>query len=150
MARFKRYQLKKGKCLFVEAKVYDDTDWRPTGTHKPDDINCAHVMDKSVTPAKILKLNKGAAFITRFIVLGVPIKYIPDILVSEYGANVVTNPAGEVETVLNMLDPDFLEERDYKRPYQAPQSLGGGTHSGKYDLDFKVNAFNVGILKGPL
>jgi hypothetical protein len=143
-----RYQLKE-QCLFVEAKVYDDTHWKPTKVYKPDDLKGPHVMDKSTKPATYLKLNEGAAFITRFIVMGVDTDLIRQILISEYGS-AAANPQKEVDDVVKMLLPRFLEDRTYPRPHQDPQNLGEGTHSGKYPLDFGVNPFNVGILKGPL
>jgi hypothetical protein len=143
-----RYQLKE-QCLFVEAKVYDDTHWLPTNDKKPDDIKSAHVMDKSTTPATYLKLNDGAAFITRFIVMGVDTDLIRQILISEYGS-AAADFQQEVTDVVKMLFPRFLANRTYQRDHQDPQNLGEGTHSGKYPLDFGVNPFNVGILKGPL
>lgn len=143
-----RFQLKEGKCLFVDATVYDEKKWRPTDRKKPDDIAFAHVMDKSTSPATYLKLNDAAAFITRFIVLGVDTDLIPQILLSEYGKK-VTAPVTEVASVLEMIGP-FLEPRTYERPYASPKHHGKGQHSGKYDLDFRVNFFNVGALKGPL
>jgi hypothetical protein len=143
-----RYQLKK-KCLFVEAKVYDKTHWLPTDVKKPDDIKSAHLLDKSTKPATYLKLNDGAAFITRFIVMGVDTDLIPKILISEYGS-AAANPQQEVTNVVKMLLPRFLTKRTYLRPHHDPQDLGEGTHSGKYSLNFRVNPFNVGILKGPL
>jgi hypothetical protein len=142
-----RYQLK-GQCLFVEARVYDDTHWLPTNVNKPDDIS-PHVMDKSTTPATYLKLNDGAAFITRFLVMGVDTDLIAKILISEYGS-AAANPQQEVNDVVKMLFPRFLTNRTYQRPHQGPQSLADDTHSGTYPLDFAVNPFNVGILKGPL
>jgi len=136
-----RWELK-DKCLFVDA-----TD-RDTNLKKPDDIAASHVMDKSTAPATYLKLNDGAAFIARFIVMGVDTDLIPQILKSEYGA-AVKDPVAEVQTVVAMLTP-YLKPRSFARPHQAPKDHGKGTHSGKYDLDFRVNWFGTGVFKGPL
>jgi hypothetical protein len=144
-----RYQLK-DKCLFVDAMVYDEKNRKPTLKKKPDDISLAHVMDKSKEPndADYLALNDAAAFIARFIVMGVDTKDIPEILKSEYGSK-VTDPAAEVKAVVALLK-DYLEPRTFARPYEAPKKEGGGKHSGKYDLDFRVNWFGTGGFKGPL
>jgi hypothetical protein len=136
-----RYELK-DKCLFVDA-----TD-RETNTKKPVDIGASHAMDKSTPSAKYLKLNDGAAFIARFIVMGVDTELIAQILVSEYGS-AVRDPAAEVRAVVKMLEP-YLKPRSFARPYQAPRDHGGGQHSGHYDLDFRVNWFGTGVFKGPL
>jgi len=149
------YQLK-DKCLFVDAFVYDEPNKEPKKKTKPDKppttgkIELAHVMDKNPTPAKYLMLNDAAAFIARFIVMGVDTKDIPEILKSEYGSQ-VTNPVADVNAVVAMLFPSYLETpRTSPRPYQAPKDEGKGTHSGIYDLDFRVNWFVTGGFKGPL
>lgn len=136
-----RWELK-NKCLFVDA-----TD-RDTNKKKPDDIAAPHAMDKNASPATYLKLNDGAAFIARFIVMGLDTDLIAQILKSEYGP-AVTDPAAEVAKVVTMLSP-YLKKRSFVRPYQAPNDHGGGHHSGNYDLDFKVNWFGTGVFKGPL
>jgi hypothetical protein len=145
-----RYQLK-NKCLFVDAKVYDDNSGLPTKNAKIDDVILAnpHVMDTSTSPATYLPLNDAAAFIARFIVLGVDTDLIPQILTSEYGS-AVKNPGKEVADVLAMLFPKYMVNRTYARAYDAPKKGNEGTHPGKYLLDFKVNFFGVGAVKGPL
>jgi hypothetical protein len=136
-----RYQLK-AKCLFVDATHRD------TNMKKPDDIPAPHVMDKSTAPATYLKLNDGAAFIARFIAMGVDTDVIPQILSSEYGSK-IKDPVAEVQAVVALLGP-YLEARTFNRPYQAPKDHGKGNHSGSYALDFRVNWFPIGGHKLPL
>jgi hypothetical protein len=136
------YQLK-DLHLFVDA-----TD-RQHNVKKPDDIPFPHVMDKSVTPATYIKLNDAAAFIARFLVMGVDTDDIAQILSSEYGSR-VKDPGGEVQAVVAMLYPDHLENRTFTRNYQAPKDQGHGNHSGVYELNFRVNWFVTGGFKGPL
>jgi hypothetical protein len=147
-----RYQLK-DKCMFVDAYVYDEQNRKP-GAKKPDAIPSPHILDQRTDPATSLKLNDTAAFITRFIVLGVDTDLIPQILQSEYpGAGAIF--ANEVNTVYTMLAP-YLDKRSYQRAHQAPQAIGSAATyqgiSGKkgYDLDFRVNWFPIGGYKLPL
>jgi hypothetical protein len=145
-----RYQLQ-DRCLFVDAYVYDEQNRRPANAKKPDAIPFPHILDQRQNPATYLKLNDAAAFITRFIVMGVDTSIIPQIVQSEYpGAG--GNAANEVETVRTMLLP-YLEDRSYRRTHQPPQALGSPQpHSGVgYSMDFSVNWFGTGgLLKGPL
>jgi hypothetical protein len=152
-----RKQLK-DRCLFIDAYVYDETTRKPTSTKKPAAIQSPHIFDQRTDPATYLMLNDTAAFIARFIVLGVDTTIIPQIYLSEYPA-AGGNAAKEVADVLTMVDP-YLEDRDFKifqRTYQSPQALGNAKPyhgiSGRkgYDLDFNVNWFGTGgLLKGPL
>jgi hypothetical protein len=135
------YQMK-DFCLFVDAKDRD------TSMKKPDDIAAPFVMDKRQEPATYLKLNDGAAFIARFIAMGVDTGVIAQILISEYGTK-IKDPAGEVQAVVALLGP-YLDPRNFVRPYQAPKDHGGGKHLGTYDLDFRVNWFPIGGYKLPL
>ena len=152
-----RWQLKK-KYLFVDALApkkpgNDDYD----GSRKPESIPHAHVMDKRTTPdddsaapSPYLALNPGAGFIARFIVQGVDTDDIlPQILVSEYGIP-LPQAKKEVKDVLTLLT-DCLRPRAHKRQHQAPAVAKQGVHdTGQYQLDFKVNWFGTGVLKGPL
>jgi hypothetical protein len=143
-----RYQLK-NKCLFVDAYLYDEDNRKPTSNKKPDVIGSPHVLDQSTTPGTALKLNDAAAFIARFIVLGVDTDLISQIVTSEYPGDVV-NAAQEVAEVYNMLTP-YLEVRTYQRIHGAPKSKGKQNHQGGYTLDFTVNWFGTGgFMKGPL
>jgi len=96
-----------------------------------------------------LKLNDTAGFITRFIVFGVDTDLIPQILSSEFGGDVVDHQA-EVSKVVEMLKgyllklPPTLE----KKTYEEPKSLGVDGLTGGYDLDFRVNWFPTGWIKG--
>ena len=148
-----RYQLK-DKCLFVDAYVYDEQTRKPT-TKKPDAIPSPHILDQSTDPATCLMLNDAAAFIARFIVLGVDTSIIPQIVQSEYpGAGGIA--ANEVEVVRTLMQP-YLEDRTFKRTHQPPKAMGApkkyqgpGGKKG-YDLDFSVNWFGIGgVLKGPV
>jgi hypothetical protein len=143
------------KCLFVDAFVYDEQNKKPkkkTKPHKPPTtgtIELAHVMDKNPTPAKYLMLNDGAAFIARFIVMGVDTKDILEILKSEYGSN-VANLDADVNAVVALLFPKYIKLRTSARSYEAPKDEGEGDHSGTYSLDFRINWFVTGGFKGPL
>jgi hypothetical protein len=135
------YQLKY-LCLFVDARDHD------TNQRKPDELPAPHVMNKNVEPADYLKLNDGAAFIARFLVMGLDTDLIAQIIRSEYGDK-VKHPLDEVMAVVAMLG-DYLEVRSFDRPYQSPKEQGRGKHVGRYALDFKVNWFGTGVFKGPL
>jgi hypothetical protein len=146
-----RFQLK-DKCLFVDASAYDESNHKPGHKIKCDVIDSAHILDQRVDPPAYLMLNSGAAFITRFIVLGVDtINVIPQILQSEYSGSGAIY-AKEVSDVVQMLS-DYIETRTYQRPHETPANLGAGRQApGKrgYPLDFKVNWFGGGVFKGPL
>jgi hypothetical protein len=146
------YQLR-DKCLFCDAYLYDEQTRKPS-TKKPDLIPAPHILDQSVDPPDCLMLNDAAAFIARFIVLGVDTALIPQIVQSEYrGAG--GNAVKEVQDVEALLTP-YLEYRTFQRPYQPPQVEKPKKYQrpdGKkgYDLDFSVNWFGVGgVLKGPV
>lgn len=146
-----RYQLKP-ECVFVDAYDLDRIE-NPIVPHreKPNtDIKSAHIMDKSTGPPyQYVMLNDGAAFIARFITLGVDSGLIPQILESEY--NIKPSQAQkEFNDALTILLP-YLDPRTYGRTHVGPASLGTGTHkTGKYDLDFRVNILGGGGWKGPL
>jgi hypothetical protein len=137
-----RYKLK-DKCLFVDA--YDVEEKK----RKPDVIPFAHVMNKSTSPAKYLKLNDAAGFITRFIVFGVDTDLIPQILRSEFGGDLEHHKA-EVSKVVEMIKDYLVKRRPILRPkrYAGPKSLGIGELEGGYPLDFRVNWFPTGWIKG--
>jgi len=107
-------------------------------------------LDQRTSPAKYLTLNPTAAFITRFIVMRVDTGLIPGILSSEYGGT--ANFAADVQTVLGLLS-EYLELDEpaiFKRRYGTPNKLGSGNHPGNYTLDFSVNWFGTGFIKGPI
>ena len=115
-----RYQLK-DKCLFVDAYLYDERTRKPS-TKKPDAIPSPHILDQSADPATCLRLNDAAAFIARFIVLGVDTSIIPQIVQSEYpGSGGIA--ADEVEVVRTLMLP-YLEDRTFKRTHQPPKAQG--------------------------
>ena len=139
-----RYKLV-DKCLFVDAKELDGTRKCPQG------LLFAHVMDSRQSPAKVLKFNDTAGFIARFILFGVEIGLIPEIVHSEFGDQ-VKDPLGEVQAVLKMLSP-YVEERKSadRMKYDPASSEDKGTHTGKYDLDFRVNFYaSTGMAKVPI
>jgi hypothetical protein len=140
MARYKM----KDRFLFVDAYDFKDNK------RKPDAIPFAHVLDQTNSPAnKYLKLNDTAGFITRFIVFGVDTDLIPQILSSEFGGAAAEHQA-EVDTVVAMLQ-DYLQKLPpvtQKKSYAGPESLGVDKLTGGYDLDFRVNWFPTGWIKG--
>jgi hypothetical protein len=138
-----RYKLK-DFCLFVDAKEKDGT------RKKPQDLPFAHVLDSRGGGVKVLKFNDTAGFIARFILFGVEVGLIPEIVHSEFGDQ-VTDPLSEVQAVLKMLNP-YIEERKSadRMKHEPPSSEDKGTHSGKYDLDFRVNFYaTTGVSKVP-
>jgi hypothetical protein len=153
-----RWQLKK-KYLFVDALKHKkpQTDDYTTELRKPQDIPYAHVLDKSNSPddngpapSPYVAINSGAGFIARFIVQGVDTdELLPQILVSEYGIP-LQQAKDEVNAVLTMLK-DCLRGRKHQRDHEPPALIKKDVHpTGKYDLDYKVNFFGIGFLKGPL
>jgi hypothetical protein len=134
-----RYEME-NKCAFVDAAEEHDHKKK-----KPKDIQSAHVMDQRPGTAKVLKLNDTAGFIARFIVQGVDIDVIPQILTSEYGST-ITNPKGEVDKVLAMLKP-YVKKRSGTNQYSAAQAGTASDYTGTYELDFKINWFAIGWIK---
>ena len=126
------YKLK-DKCLFVDAFVYDEPNKKPKMKAKPKNppttgtIVLAHVMDKSTPDNKYVMMNDAAAFIARFIVMGVKTEDIPQLLKSEYQDN-VTNFSKEVEDVYKHDEGLSGKARpgDH-RIYSDPEEEGGGT-----------------------
>jgi len=137
-----RYQLKE-KCLFVDAVTRDGDD----PGRKPKDIKHAHVMDTNKKSNNCLKLNDMAGFIARFIVQGVDVDVIPQILLSQFDyTKAGTTPKADVDKVVLLLG-DFVETRTDTGEYETPKANGKMSHNGKYDLDFKVNWFGTGCCK---
>jgi hypothetical protein len=138
-----RYEMKH-KCAFVDAQEARETEHQK-GPKKPDGVNAAHVYFHEGNDKKVLKLNDTAGFIARFIVQGVEIDQIPEILKSEYGSS-IGNAAQEVDTVLGILNP-YVQKRTGTKPFSSPQSQGIAEAPATYDLDFKLNWFAVGWIK---
>jgi hypothetical protein len=141
-----RYQLKE-LCLLVDAKHYE------TGKRYPEEIPSAHILDQRTKPYTYLKLSDGAAFIARFIVLGVDVALIPEILRSEYRLTSQDKEEGvdfekDVGQVVKMLD-NYIEKRVFVMPYDRPGSSGEGKKECGYPLDFGVHSFGIGVIKVP-
>ncbi len=137
----KRYKLI-DQCLFVDAKELDGSRVKPQG------LNFPHLMDSRQNPSKVLKFNDTAGFIARFILSGVKISVISQIVLSEFGN--VNDPAGKVKDVFDEL-ADYLEERLDHMQFQPPTINDHGDHSGVYELDFRVNFYaTTGVSKLPI
>lgn len=141
-----RYQLKE-LCLLVDAKDYE------TDRRIPEEIPSAHILDQRTKPFTYLKLSDGAAFIARFIVLGVDVALIPEILRSEYSLTPQDKERGvdfeaDVESVIKMLR-DYIEVRTSGMPYSSPETRGTGENKGGYPLDFGVHSVNGVLVKIP-
>jgi hypothetical protein len=111
------YQLKES-CLLVDAKHFE------TDRRIPEEIPSAHILDQRTKPYTYLKLSDGAGFIARFIVLGVDVALIPEILRSEYGLTSQDKEEGvdfenDVGQVVKMLD-NYIETRSFVMPYDRP------------------------------
>jgi hypothetical protein len=150
-----RYELK-NKCYFVDA-------WNVKDNQRVPEIDgcgkSAHIADKrreatSGHPVDYLLLNDTAAFIARFIVMGVEINLIPQILHSEFGDSVGI-PLTQVNKVLQQLMPylDQIPEignaggRRGVRKYQAPSWESKKDKACNYSLDFSPNWFGTGWFK---
>jgi hypothetical protein len=132
-----RYQLKQ-LCLLVDAKHSE------TGRRIPEEIPSAHILDQRTKPYTYLKLSDGAAFIARFLVLGVDVALIPEILRSEYSLTSQNKERGvdfeaDVDSVIKMLG-DYIEVRTSGMPYSSPETLGRGENECGYPLDFGVHS----------
>ena len=149
-----RYQLKP-KCVFVDAYDLDlikdpIVPFVPNRGKPNTDIKSAHIMDKSTGPPyPYVMLNDGAAFIARFITMGLDTGLVLQVLESEYDIN-PSQAQKEFNEALTILQP-YLDPRTYVRTHVNPAGLGASTHpTGKYDLDFRVNILGGGGWKGPL
>ncbi len=150
-----RYQLKP-LCYFIDGYDIDviPSPFTPDRSihGKPNtDIKFAHIMDKSSgrPPYPYLKLNDGAAFIGRFITMGVDTGLIAQILESEYGIS-PHQAQTEVNVALATIQ-QYLVPRIIVRAHVAPGDLGRDTHpTGIHQINFKVNQLGGGGWKLPL
>lgn len=154
-----RYELKKN-CMFVDAYDLDKASANPHGPRDryPKDINYAHVIDKTHGPTKLCSsshpkvcpytmLNDMAAFIGRFIVMGVETDFIlPQIVSSEYG--ITPDEAKEEIGIVLRLMEEYTQPRKQVQTFVPAASPGTGKHEGCYELNFKVNPMGIGIFKG--
>jgi hypothetical protein len=133
----------KDKCLFVDARALD-------GTRQPTKTPYAHVLDQRTNPAKAFIFNDTAGFIARFILMGVKIATVAEIVSSEYSIP-ATDAATEVNSVLKTLkDNDYVEDRTVGNIHEKPDGHIE-PHDGFYDLDFSVNWYgSSGVSKVPL
>ncbi len=142
-----RYQLQ-DYCIFVDARDLEDNRY-------PEKIPHPHVLNKSSKGEyTYLPLNDAAGFIAAFIVEGVDVRLIPEILRSEYESTLEDKVkevdfVAQVDAVLGMLRP-YLVERTYERTYATPQPLRPGTITEGYSLDFSVNWYPIGGRKRPI
>jgi len=141
-----RYKLKEG-CIFIDAN-----DPKDKNKKKPDDKPFPHVFHQGDN-VTFVAFNEPAAFIARFIALGVDTDAIPNIIESEYGPGVVANPILEVGMVVGMMK-DYLENRVERKPYDAPGYYQpprqlAGPHDGKLKVDFSTNPVGIVNLKTP-
>jgi hypothetical protein len=143
-------------CHFVDAYDLDKAHQDPHGVKdrsKPgQEIQCAYVMKPDpANPKKsiYLKLNDVAAFIGRFVVMGVPKAKIVEIVNSEY-QNAQTQSQTAVDNVVKwMIDFGAIHARTLPGPiFVTPQTLGTDTYNCHYKLDFSVNPMGIGIFKG--
>jgi hypothetical protein len=140
-----RYKLKEG-CIFVDANEPKDKN------KKAGDKPFPHVFHQGAN-VTFVAFNEQAAFIARFIALGVDTDAIPQIIESEYSPGVVPNPVLEVGMVLGMM-ANYLEDRGERKPYalpgyyQSPVALPD-PHDGKLKLDFSTNPIGFVNLKTP-
>ncbi len=138
-----RWQLKK-KYVFVEN--YDlDTNVDPDRPDHGHPIGSAFIMFRNIKPHHYIKMDNVAAFIMRFVIMGVDTKlYLPDIVASEY--NDMTRAAADtriksvVVQMAKYLDPcnrkrniilEKYEEGDYPvdelpvgQQHEIPSVLG--------------------------
>lgn len=136
-----RYQLKPG-CIFVDAVLHE------TGVKKPDENPYPHVFSQA--DGTFATFNDTAAFIARFIVLGVDTEtHLPDILVSEYKGQVIADPKAEVNKVYTMLEP-YLEQWKKHRNHVPPAGEKLSGHSKKLTLDFNTNPVGINYIKVPI
>lgn len=146
-----RYQLKPN-CVFVDAYDIDTVcKLNKPDRNKPNtDIKSAHIMDKSAGPPfPYVMLNDGAAFVARFITMGLDTGLILQILESEYDIK-PSQAEKEFNDAFTILTP-YLVPRSYVRAHEDPASLGADKHAtGNYDLNFRVNILGGGGWKGPL
>jgi len=131
-----------------------DAKHSETGRRIPEEIPSAHILDQRTKPYTYLKLSDGAAFIARFIVLGVDVALIPEILRSEYSQASQDKERGvdfkaDVDSVIKMLG-DYIEVRTSGMPYSSPETLGRGENECGYPLDFGVHSTGHVCCKLPI
>ena len=144
MARWKL----KPNCLFVYA--YDlETGQRLPQLPKAKIIHKPDPADNDPMHHTCLELNDGAAFVARFITMGVDTDLIEQILFSEYKGSGFTEEDAQtwVKHVCNHLQPFLIP--CLHRTHQTPDvslTPGGAT---SFPLDFKVNWLGGGLIKTP-
>lgn len=138
-----RYKLKPG-CIFVDANDHK------THGKKPDANPYPHVFSQN--DGTYRTFNDTAAFIARFIALGVDTENIPQIMVSEYGPGAVPNAKQEVKDVCKMME-NYVEEMATRKTHETPGPVTAiqlpSAHSRKLDLNFSTNPVGFNFIKVP-
>jgi hypothetical protein len=136
-----RYQLK-DKCCFIDAVLHE------TGAPQPIENPYPHVFSQA--DGTFVKFNDTAAFIARFIVLGVDTEtHLPDILVSEYPDTNIANSKTEIKKVVDMMQ-DYLVTWKKHRNHVPPEGEKRSGHSKKLKLDFSTNPIGLNVIKVPI
>lgn len=138
-----RWQLSEG-YVFVDAFKIENQDGENPNRDSMD-LPFAHIMN--CTTYDYTKFNDYAAFILRFIIMGLDtVEIIPKIIASEFPNT--QDPQRDVDDVVNMASI-YLVKRKKKRKKHALNALGGGNKTGGYNLDFGVHSIGPGFIKGP-
>ena len=139
-----RWQLSEG-YVFVDAFKIENQDGENPNRDSME-LPFAHIMN--CTTYDYTKFNDYAAFILRFIIMGLDtVEIIPKIIASEF-PNIRKDPQKDVDDVVAMAG-SYLEERKKKRKKHALNHHGGGKKPGGYNLDFGVHSIGPGFIKGP-
>jgi len=144
-----RCRLKKN-YVFVENFELDDYD--PNNPKQYHPIGSAFIMNREDPPHKYIKMDQVAAFIMRFVIMGVDtVNLLPEIVKSEYGLETLEEAGKRIESVKDKmrkyLDP-WTKLRDWGR---VPESYSDEQvwDDKNYPLDNSMHSIGPGFLKGP-
>jgi hypothetical protein len=141
-----RWQLKK-KYVFVENYDLDNLD--PDSPQHRHPVGSAFIMLRDVKPHHFIKMDNIAAFIMRFVIMGVDTQlYLPDIVASEY--NDMTRAAADtrIKSVVVQM-AKYLDPCNRKRNIIPEKYEEGDYPVDEYPLDNSMRSIGPGFIKGP-
>lgn len=149
-----RWQMKQD-CIFVDSYLLKDDDYLSVEKREPKEIlPYAHVMNKvkeAEANREVILLNDVAAFIMRFIALGVDTdKHLPDIVHSEYGGK-LSEVKSQIESIVQeMRDKGYIEPRQVSNiPQPDPKMKEFKVTKKNYPLEAGVHSIGPTIIRLP-
>jgi hypothetical protein len=142
-----RWRLKKN-YVFVEN--YDLDNLNPIHPIHNHPIGSAFIMRREARPHKYIQMDQVAAFIMRFVIMGVDtMNLLPEIVKSEYGLPSLQDAKTRINNVLTKM-------QKYLDPWKKVRDLLPESYSEEkdwnddnYTLDNSMHSIGPGFIKGP-